>query len=39
MGLIDIARKSGHKLDYQFEQVNPDYSYYVLSVLVDVNGS
>ena len=38
MGLIDIARKSGHKLDYEFEEVNEKYSYYVLSVLVDVNG-
>ena len=38
MGLIDTARKSGHKLDYRFEEVNSDYSYYVLSVLVDING-
>ena len=38
MGLIDIARKSGHKLDYEFEEVNSNYSYYVLSVLVDING-
>lgn len=38
MGLIDIARKSGHKLDYKFEEVNQEYSYYVLSVLVDING-
>ena len=37
MGLIDIARKSGHKLEYQFEEVNDEYSYYVLSVLVDIN--
>lgn len=37
MGLIDIARKSGHKLDYQFDEVNDEYSYYVLSVLVDTN--
>ena len=38
MGLIDIARKSGHKLDYQFEEVSDEYSYYVLSVLVDISG-
>lgn len=38
MGLIDIARKSGHKLEYKFEAVNDEYSYYVLSVLVDING-
>ena len=39
LGLIDIARKSGHKLDYSFKEVNEEYSYYVLSVLVEVNGS
>jgi len=38
LGLIDIARKSGHKLDYNFEKVSDTYSYYLLSVLVDVNG-
>jgi len=38
MGLIDIARKSGHKLDFKFDEVNSEYSYYVLSVLVDING-
>lgn len=38
MGLIDIARKSGHKLEYRFDKVNSEYSYYVLSVLVNVNG-
>lgn len=38
MGLIEIARKSGHKLDYKFDEVNSEYSYYVLSVLVDING-
>lgn len=36
LGLVDIARKSGHKLDYDFQPVNDDYSYYLLSVLVDV---
>jgi len=39
LGLIDIARKSGHKLDYTFEEVSDDYSYYSLSVLVEINGS
>lgn len=38
MGLIDIARKSGHKLNFQFDEVNSEYSYYVLSVLVDIIG-
>jgi hypothetical protein len=35
MGLIDMARKSGSKLVYQFEQVNDRYSYYTLSVKVE----
>ncbi len=35
MGLIDIARKSGSKLRYQFEQVNELYSYYMLTVKVE----
>jgi hypothetical protein len=34
MGLIDMARKSGSKLVYQFEQINELYSYYVLTVKV-----
>jgi hypothetical protein len=34
MGLIDIARKSGSKLDYQFEQVNELYSYYIVTVKI-----
>ncbi len=36
LGLIAIARKSEHKLNYEFEKVNEDYSYYSLSVLVEV---
>ncbi|MBS0009909.1 MAG: SiaB family protein kinase [Bacteroidales bacterium] len=39
LGLIDIARKSGHRLDFDFEELNEDYSYYVLSVLVEINGN
>ncbi len=34
MGLIDMARKSGSKLDYQFEKINDLYSYYTLNVKV-----
>lgn len=38
MGLIDMARKSGSKLEYQFEQINALYSYYILTVKVeDIN--
>jgi hypothetical protein len=35
MGLIDMARKSGSKLDYQFEKLNDLYSYYILTIKVD----
>jgi len=35
MGLIDMARKSGSKLEYHFEKVNDTYSYYMLSVKVE----
>ena len=30
MGLIDIARKSSNKLEYEFERINDDYSYFTL---------
>jgi hypothetical protein len=35
MGLIDMARKSGSKLVYQFEKMNDLYSYYTLTVKVE----
>ncbi len=35
MGLIDMARKSGNKLIYQFEKINDLYSYYTLTVKVE----
>ena len=34
MGLIDMARKSGSRLVYQFEKVNDLYSYYIVTVKV-----
>jgi hypothetical protein len=34
MGFIDMARKSGSKLIYQFEKLNDSYSYYTLSVKI-----
>ena len=39
MGLIDMARKSGSKLVYQFEKINDEYSYYTLSVKVEDRAS
>jgi hypothetical protein len=35
MGLISMARKSGSKLNYQFERVNETYSYFMLTVRVE----
>lgn len=35
MGLIDMARKSGSRLVYEFEQINETYSYYILTVKVE----
>jgi hypothetical protein len=38
MGLIEIARKSGKKLVYEFERINDQYSYYTLMVTVEEKG-
>jgi hypothetical protein len=35
MGLIDMARKSGSKLAYQFEKISDIYSYYTLTIKVE----
>ena len=35
MGLISMARKSGSKLNYQFERINETYSYFMLTVRVE----
>jgi hypothetical protein len=35
LGLIDMARKSGSKLVYQFDRINNKYSYYTLKVKVE----
>jgi hypothetical protein len=35
MGLIEMARKSGNKLLYQFDKVNDQYSYYMLTIKVE----
>lgn len=37
MGLIEMAKKSGSKLDYQFETINDSYSYYMLTVSIKKN--
>ena len=38
LGLIEMARKTGNKLDFDFITLNKDYSYYVLSKTVDSEG-
>ena len=37
MGLIDMARKSGTKLHYKFDEVNDTFSYFNLSVTISRN--
>lgn len=32
LGMIDIARKSGQKIDYQFNQLNDEYSFFSLII-------
>lgn len=34
LGLVDIARKTGKKLDYEFYQYNDEYSFFNLSINV-----
>jgi hypothetical protein len=35
LGMIDIARKSGNKLDYEFLDVGADYCFFCLNVKID----
>lgn len=35
LGLVDIARKTGHKLDYSFAPYNDEYSFFVLNILIN----
>ncbi|MBN1184746.1 MAG: SiaB family protein kinase [Bacteroidales bacterium] len=37
LGLIEMARKSGHKLEYEFEDFDGYYSFFYLQVKLDVN--
>jgi hypothetical protein len=34
LGLVDIARKSGNKLEYSFKEYNKQYSFFNLNILV-----
>ncbi|MBN1107764.1 MAG: SiaB family protein kinase [Bacteroidales bacterium] len=35
LGLVDIARKTGNKLEYTFREYNDEYSFFCLNILVD----
>jgi hypothetical protein len=35
LGLVDIARKTGNKLDYHFDMYNDDFSFFSLNVTID----
>ena len=34
LGLVDIARKTGNKLEYTFKEYNDEYSFFYLNILV-----
>jgi hypothetical protein len=34
LGLVDIARKTGHRLEYKFDQYNDNYSFFYLDILI-----
>jgi hypothetical protein len=34
LGMIDIARKSGQKLDYDFQKIDDDHSFYSLNIKI-----
>jgi hypothetical protein len=35
LGLVDIARKTGNKLDYSFKEYNNNHSFFYLNILVN----
>jgi len=35
LGLVDIARKTGNKLDYTFKEYNDNYSFFYLNILIN----
>ncbi|HPC97614.1 MAG TPA: SiaB family protein kinase [Bacteroidales bacterium] len=39
LGLIEMAKKTGNRLDYDFVQLDGDYSYFILSKTVDSKGT
>ena len=39
LGLIEMAKKTGNKLDYDFISLDKNYSYFILSKTVDEGGT
>jgi len=39
LGLIEMAKKTGNRLDYDFYTIDNEYSYYILSKTVDSEGT
>jgi hypothetical protein len=39
LGLIEMAKKTGNRLDYAFYPIDKEYSYYILSKTVDSGGT
>ena len=39
LGLIEMAKKTGNRLDFDFIRLDEKYSYFVLSKTVDSGGS
>ncbi len=35
LGLVDIARKTGNRLDYSFKKYNKDHSFFYLNILIN----
>ena len=38
LGLIEMAKKTGNKLDYDFVELDNEFSYFILSKTVDSGG-
>ena len=38
MGLLEMARRSGNRLTYKFDDVNDNYAYYTITVRVRAKG-
>jgi hypothetical protein len=34
LGIIEMARKSGHKLKYEFTKINNEYSFFSLTITI-----